>query len=85
MLIEEQLTEQIIGGMIEVHTQLGPGLLESAYEECLCHELKLRGLKSGGRSLSQLCTRESNSIAVIEWTSLWKKKLSSRTRRLKSC
>jgi GxxExxY protein len=38
-------TSPIIGGAIEVHRQLGPGLLESAYEECLCHELHLRGLK----------------------------------------
>ena len=44
LLIEEQLTEAIIGAAIEVHSELGPGLLESAYEECLCHELKLRGL-----------------------------------------
>lgn len=35
-------TEQIIGAAIEVHRALGPGLLESAYEECLCHELNLR-------------------------------------------
>ena len=34
------LTERIIGFAIEVHRQLGPGLLESAYEECLCFELK---------------------------------------------
>jgi GxxExxY protein len=33
-----------IGAAIEVHRNLGPGLLESAYEECLCHELHLRGL-----------------------------------------
>jgi GxxExxY protein len=39
-----EITEQIIGATIEVHRVLGPGLLESAYEECLCHELKLRGL-----------------------------------------
>jgi GxxExxY protein len=37
-------TSAIIGAAIEVHRQLGPGLLESAYEQCLCHELKLRGL-----------------------------------------
>ena len=37
-------TGRIIGAAIEVHRQLGPGLLESAYEECLCHELRLRGL-----------------------------------------
>ena len=36
------LSEQIIGSAIEVHKALGPGLLESAYEACLCHELKLR-------------------------------------------
>jgi GxxExxY protein len=37
-------TSPIIGAAIEVHRHLGPGLLESAYEECLCHELHLRGL-----------------------------------------
>ena len=36
------LTGEVIGAAIEVHQALGPGLLESAYEECLCHELKLR-------------------------------------------
>ena len=39
------LTSEIIGAAIEVHKELGPGLLESAYEECLCHELGLRGIK----------------------------------------
>src|SRR5437763_10523474 len=43
-LILEDLTQEIIGAAIEVHKQLGPGLLESAYEECLCHELHLRGM-----------------------------------------
>jgi GxxExxY protein len=37
-----ELTEAIIGAAIEVHRALGPGLLESAYEECLCRELSLR-------------------------------------------
>ena len=36
----DPLSEQVIGLAIEVHRELGPGLLESAYEECLCHELK---------------------------------------------
>lgn len=36
------LTDQVIGAAIDVHRALGPGLLESAYEECLCHELRLR-------------------------------------------
>jgi GxxExxY protein len=35
-----RLTEKVIGAAIEVHKALGPGLLESAYEECLCYELK---------------------------------------------
>ena len=39
-----QLSNKIIGAAIEVHKTLGPGLLESAYEECLSHELGLRGL-----------------------------------------
>jgi GxxExxY protein len=45
-MVINQLSSQIIGAAIEVHKTLGPGLLESAYEKCLCHELKLRGLLS---------------------------------------
>jgi GxxExxY protein len=40
-----QLTEKIIGAAIEVHKHLGPGLLESAYEACLHHELTQSGLQ----------------------------------------
>ncbi len=36
----DPLTEKVIGLAIEVHRFLGPGLLESAYEECLCYEIK---------------------------------------------
>ncbi|MEP6706958.1 MAG: GxxExxY protein [Pyrinomonadaceae bacterium] len=43
-MYEEELTGQIIGAAIEVHKQLGPGLLESTYEACLCRELDLRGI-----------------------------------------
>jgi GxxExxY protein len=43
-LVLEELTNKINGAAIEVHKELGPGLLESAYEECLCHELRLRGI-----------------------------------------
>jgi len=39
-----EITETIIGSAIEVHRELGPGLLESAYRQCLCHELTLRGM-----------------------------------------
>ena len=44
-LIHGELTDGIIGAAIEVHKSLGPGLLESAYEECLCHELELRSIE----------------------------------------
>lgn len=44
-MIENQLTEKIIGCAIEVHKQLGPGLLESAYEECIYYELINSGLE----------------------------------------
>jgi GxxExxY protein len=43
-MIENELTEQIIGAAIEVHRALGPGLLESIYEEGLMWELELRGI-----------------------------------------
>jgi len=39
-----ELTEKIIGAAIEVHKALGPGLLDSAYEECLAHELRLASI-----------------------------------------
>lgn len=39
-----RLSGRVIGMAIEVHRQLGPGLLESAYEECLCYELTHAGL-----------------------------------------
>ncbi|MDW8325295.1 MAG: GxxExxY protein [Anaerolineales bacterium] len=39
-----QITEKVIGAAIEVHRALGPGLLESAYLECLCRELSLQGM-----------------------------------------
>jgi len=45
MLQGNALTERIIGFAIDVHRQLGPGLLESAYEECLCFELKQSGME----------------------------------------
>ena len=42
---ENEISRKIIGAAIEVHKMLGPGLLESAYEECLCCEMQLRGIK----------------------------------------
>ena len=42
--MSDELTEKIISAAIEVHTVLGPGFLESIYEEALCHEFGLRGM-----------------------------------------
>jgi len=44
LLFEEKITEKIIESAIEIHRYLGPGLMESAYEECLCFELKQHDL-----------------------------------------
>ncbi len=42
--MSDDLTEAIIGAAVEVHKLLGPGLLESIYQEALCHEMSLRGM-----------------------------------------
>ncbi len=44
-MLFEDITKVIIGCAIDVHKELGPGLLESAYEECLYYELQKAGLK----------------------------------------
>ena len=42
---ENDIASQVIGAAIEVHKTIGPGLLESAYHECLMHELRLRDIR----------------------------------------
>lgn len=42
----EELGRRVIGAAIEVHKELGPGLLESTYERCLVHELNLQGVEA---------------------------------------
>jgi len=44
-ILPDDGTNEIIAAALEVHRHLGPGLLESAYEECLCHEFELRGIR----------------------------------------
>ena len=44
-MTENEITERVIGAAIEVRRHLGPGLLESIYEECLCFELSQAGLR----------------------------------------
>lgn len=50
----DRLTYGVIGAAIEVHKQLGPGLLESVYQKCLVHELQLRGLSFKSQILTEL-------------------------------
>ena len=47
-----KLTHEILGGAIEVHRKLGPGLLESAYRKCLCRDLLLRGVHLNERAFT---------------------------------
>ena len=58
------LTGEIIGAAIEVHKALGPGLLESAYEECLCREFGDNSISKDNKQFP-LNTRVLNWIAVI--------------------
>ena len=52
-----ELSNKVIGCAIEVHKALGPGLLESAYQQCLCHELKLNGVGfQVEKRLKKFCT-----------------------------
>jgi GxxExxY protein len=44
-MTDKQLTHAIIGAAIDVHKELGPGLLEAVYEECLCYELTSRQIQ----------------------------------------
>lgn len=49
-----KISEQILRSAFKVHTALGPGLLEKAYEECLCYELKQAGLRAEKQKLLPL-------------------------------
>lgn len=61
-----ELSSVIIGAAIEVHKAIGPGLLESAYEDCLCHELNLRNLSFEKQKPLPSSTKEKGSMADID-------------------
>jgi GxxExxY protein len=62
-----QITSDLIGAAIRVHTDLGPGLLENAYQVRLHRELELRGLSVNLRSTYQSSTEEQRYSSDIEW------------------
>src|SRR5205814_8748236 len=63
----DPLSERVIGLAIDVHRALGPGLLESAYEECLCLELRRPRSPMPGRCRYRLSTRVPVSIVGTGW------------------
>ena len=52
----DELSNKVIGCAIEVHQALGPGLLESSYEQCLARELKLAGINFEIQAPSKICS-----------------------------
>lgn len=60
-MVYDKITENIIGAAIEVHKALGPGLLESAYQQCLYYELKTMGY-SVQKELPQLITYKTITL-----------------------
>jgi len=69
-MTDNEITREIIGAAIEVQKQLAPGLLESAYEECLAHELQVRNLSVERQKPVRWSINKLNSNVVIELTSL---------------
>jgi hypothetical protein len=65
---QDPRTGPIIGAAIEVHRVLGPGLLESAYEECLCRELYLHGRSFEHQVELAYHSKVLLSIVDIRWT-----------------
>ncbi len=61
MLLARELTERVIGLAIEVHRLTGPGMLESVYEGCFCHELQQAGSPSNGKPEFRLPTKAPSS------------------------
>ncbi len=74
----EKLSEQIIAAAIEVHRALGPGLLDSSYARCLCHELSLRGIDYTCEMALPVEYKGMRLDAATVWTSLCRTLLSSK-------
>ena len=61
------LSYKIKGSAIEVHKQLGPGLLESVYQACLVEELKMRGIKVQPEMVIPILYKEKNLGGNSDW------------------
>ncbi len=70
----EEIFKLILDCSFQVHTALGPGLLESAYEECLFYELKQTGLNVEKQLALPLFIKRLNLMPVTELIYLSKKK-----------
>ena len=68
-----RLSSKIIGAAIDVHKALGPGLLESAYEEGICHEMSLRRLSFERQKTLPVIYKGPNLIVVTGWMWLLKR------------
>ena len=68
-MIINEITEAIIDASIEVHRELGPGLLESAYRQCLCHDLRFEECLSSVSGPCRWFTKVSDWIVGIAWAS----------------
>ncbi|GHV88081.1 hypothetical protein AGMMS50267_04410 [Spirochaetia bacterium] len=55
---QERIAKIVLDAAFEVHSRLGPGLLESAYQTCLLYELKERGIYAKTKNSCRLCIKE---------------------------
>jgi GxxExxY protein len=68
----DDLTYKIIGCVIEVHKQLGPGLLESVYQKCFNHELFLSRLDFKTQIFTPINYKDVILDAIFAWMFWWK-------------
>ena len=69
---ENELSKRILGAAFKVHSALGPGLLESAYEACLAYELRAEGFSVLTQVPLPLVYREVSSMLAIALTCWWR-------------
>jgi len=64
-MILKELTAEIFGAAIEIHKELGPGLLESTYERCLVDELTLRGIKAERQKVQPFYSSKTDCAELL--------------------